>query len=47
MSLRKDIFKNSQILSKRKVERAEVRENAMETVKEKYGVILEREVRKV
>ncbi|MBP3330909.1 MAG: hypothetical protein J6L89_08780 [Clostridia bacterium] len=33
----KDIFKNSQILSKRKVERAEVRENAMETVKEKYG----------
>ena len=33
----KDIFKKSKILNKRKVERAEVRENAMETVKEKYG----------
>ena len=33
----KDIFKNSKILNKIKVERAEVRENAMETVKEKFG----------
>lgn len=33
----KDIFKNSKILSKRRAERAEVRETAFETVKEKYG----------
>ncbi len=33
----KDIFKNSKILSKRRAERAEVRESAFETVKEKYG----------
>ncbi len=33
----KDIFRNSKILSKRRAERAEVRESAMETVKEKYG----------
>lgn len=33
----KDIFKNSKILSKRRAERAEIRESAMETVKEKYG----------
>lgn len=33
----KDIFKNSKILSKRRAERAEVRETALETVKEKYG----------
>ena len=33
----KDIFKNSKILSKRRAERAEVRESALETVKEKYG----------
>ncbi len=33
----KDIFKNSKILSKRRAERAEVRENALENVKEKYG----------
>lgn len=33
----KDIFKNSKILSRRKAERAEVRESALETVKEKYG----------
>ncbi len=33
----KDIFKNSKILSRRRQERAEVRESAIETVKEKYG----------
>ena len=33
----KDIFKNSKILSKRRAERAEVRESAFESVKEKYG----------
>ncbi len=33
----KDIFKNSKILSKRRAERAEIRESAIETVKEKYG----------
>ena len=33
----KDIFKNSKILSKRRAERAGVRETALETVKEKYG----------
>ncbi len=33
----KDIFKNSKILSKRRLERAEVKENAMESIKEKYG----------
>ncbi len=33
----KDIFKNSKILSKRRAERAEVRETAFESVKEKYG----------
>ncbi len=33
----KDIFKNSKILSKRRIERAEIRESAIETVKEKYG----------
>lgn len=33
----KDIFKNSKFLSKRRLERAEVKENAMESIKEKYG----------
>ncbi len=33
----KDIFKNSKILTKRRAERAELRESALETVKEKYG----------